>query len=339
MTPKSLISFAIDPDARAELEKRARSNERSVSHELRSALRAAGVGQQRHRFRFGDWARQALAQWHGDAGYVSPEMREELHRDVIHTLSSDTPGLIPDEQLDTIMEIIDDARPTIAAARQVELHSGTLTVPVIASRPDVIEQGEEKTEGGTINLEVDGEGTAAHTFTSGGNLAWQAVNWDPDLVDTWFRLAAASYAKRTEAFVGSVIGAYYSGTVAAPVTGSSNLAAWNAAITAAATSIYGVEGLPSLLVADSPHYLGLAAAAQGVGSFDLATGTGEFEGVRVVRNPGVTGAFIGDGSAVTVGEDRLRLIASSPSIAAVETGLGGAIAAKLSAPVRWVKLS
>ena len=57
------------------------------------------------------------------------ERLQLLKRTPANTLSSDVPGLIPDQHIAQIFQVIDTSRPIVASAQRASLERGVLTLP------------------------------------------------------------------------------------------------------------------------------------------------------------------------------------------------------------------
>ena len=122
-----------------------------------------------------------------------------LKRVPANTLSCDVAGLIPQQHIAQIFQVIQTSRPLVASAQQANLERGTISYPRIDTGPG--RRGADDPEDGGRQ---PGHGRAmqtatATTYLGGGDLSWQAINWStPNALDLWFRLAAADYALKTE---------------------------------------------------------------------------------------------------------------------------------------------
>jgi hypothetical protein len=283
------------------------------------------------------------------------EARERLMRAPLHTLSSDVPGLIPAQHIAQLMDVINDDRPVIQSAFKVDLERGVINFPQITQRPQVLQQGTEKTEGGTLDMQIAmGAGTAV-TFIGGGNLSWQAVNWSsPSALEMWFRLAAEQFARKTETYVAGVLGsaAISGGTISGTVAGTSSYSQWITAVAAGASAIYTDSngGMADTLYLSPDMFFTLAGKTsdQGVslinvGQLNIGTLGGNIAGLNVVTSYGLGTNFaaLGDSDAFLVAETAgapVELRAVEPSIGGLEVGVIGAIAAKAIDVTRFTKI-
>ena len=117
---------------------------------------------------------------------------ELLKRVPANTLSGDVAGLIPQQHIAQIFQVIDDepAAGRVGAAgrpgsRGVIATRGSTQAPVVAV------QTTQKTEAGNQGMDDRRcRPPPPATYLGGGDLSWQAINWStPNALDLWFRLA------------------------------------------------------------------------------------------------------------------------------------------------------
>jgi HK97 family phage major capsid protein len=291
---------------------------------------------------------------------VADEARERIQRTLENTTSTTVAGLVPPQHMAQIMDIIDNSRPVVASGRDVPLERGSLTYPKITGRPEVTLQSTEKTEGGTVNMDVDLETLTASTYIGGGNLSWQAINWStPDALQLWFDLAAEAYARATEEAACDVLEDSAAGTIGTTAsqlgtTGTESFTQWRAAIISGLSSIYTTTGgraRSDTLYLSAARFFQLAGLGtnetlqlSAVGSLDVGSMTGTFSGLRVVGSYAFDQdvAIIGDSRAFLVGETAgapVQLRAVEPSIGGMEVGVIGAFAAAVFDTDRFIHLS
>jgi hypothetical protein len=282
------------------------------------------------------------AQVGGDQVVAARERLQLLKRTPATTLSSDVPGLQPDQHIAQIFQVIDSSRPLVASALRSSLERGTLTYPKVTSRPVVAVQGTQLTEAGNTGLDVAMETATASTYLGGGNLSWQAINWStPDALDLWFRLAAADYALKTEQDAAQAL--QHSGftyNISSTIGATPSFTDFLTAVTAGAGDVYANSGriADTLYVApDRFFYIaGLASASDAsflsAGQLSLGSGGGTIGGLNVVMSRGMDSGVIvvGDSSGLLVAETagapvELRVV--EPAIGGVEVGLIGAFEA------------
>lgn len=288
----------------------------------------------------GTIAEQIVAQAGGED--VRRAARERLGR-VNNTLSSNVPGLIPDQHIDQIFQVIDASRPLVASATRATLERGRLTYPKISQRPVVSVQASEKTEAGNQAMHVDMEDATASTYLGGGDLSWQTIEWStPNALDLWFRLAAADYALKTETDAATVVAeAAFLNSIDDQLDGTDTYEAWVTAIIEGAGEVYANSGrLADTLYMAPDQFYAFAAlvptAASGAafvgGGVQLGTQSGSFAGLKLVVSRGLDAgaAAVGDSQALIVAETAgapVQLRAVEPAIGGLEVGIIGAFEA------------
>jgi hypothetical protein len=281
--------------------------------------------------------------------------RERLMRAPQHTTTSDIGGLLPPQHLTQILDVINKSRPVVQASRSVDLERGTLTYPDITQRPQVLLQSSEKTEGGTLDMQVALRTATASTYIGGGNLSWQAINWSsPEALGLWFDLAAEQYAIKTEAAACAVLLAAgtTSGTVDL-VAGTSTFTSWLGAVGSGMAGVYANSGAIADTLYLSPDYFFALASKTSTetASFISAGGldpVGQLSGrigpLRVIASAGMgtANAVVGDASAFFVAESPgapVELRAVEPAIGGMEVGIIGAFAAVAFDAARFFRIA
>ena len=308
--------------------------------------------------RFPQIAEQA-AGVHGNPRDIREAAQERIQRALEHTLTSDIAGLLPPQHIAQIMDIVDSKRPVVSSARKLPLERGSLTYPKISGRPAVELQPSEKSEGGTVDMNVDLVTMTAATYIGGGNLSWQVINWSsPDALQLWFDLAAEAYARQTEEVSCDAIEDAAIGTLGTATrlgtAGTESFAQWRTAIIGALGSIYSTtagRAQSDTLYLSADRFFQLAGLGtdqtlqiSAVGNLDVGSMTGTYAGLKVVGSYGfdTSVAIIGDADAFLVGETagapvQMRVV--EPSIGGMEVGVIGAFAAKVFDTDRFLKLS
>jgi hypothetical protein len=264
-----------------------------------------------------------------------------ISRTPANTLSSNVGGLIPDQHINQIFQVINTSRPLVASARRTTLERGTLTFPKVTQRPVVAVQSTEKTEAGNTGMVVGMETATASTYLGGGDLSWQAINWStPDALELWFDLAAADYALKTEQDAGEVIQtAAFLNDISTLFGATGTFAEFMTAVAAAMGEVYANSGdiADTLYLApDRAFYLfGLTSSTPAMfanGSLNASNGSGNIGSLNVVVSRGLDSGVIAVGVAnkLIVAETagapvELRVV--EPAIGGVEVGLIGAFEA------------
>jgi HK97 family phage major capsid protein len=284
----------------------------------------------------------AIAQRLGtDEVNAARERIQLLKRAPANTLSSNVGGLIPDQHIAQIFQVIDSSRPLVASAFRSTLERGQLTYPKITQRPVVAVQATEKTEAGNTGMVVDMETATASTYLGGGDLSWQAINWStPDALELWFRLAAADYALKTEQDAGEILDdAAFLNVIGSPLGATPSYADFLTAVAAGLGEVYANSGgiaTTLYLAPDRAFYLlGLTSEAQAIfanGSLNARTGDGNIASLGVVVSRGLDSGVMAVGIAehLIVAETagapvELRVV--EPAIGGVEVGIIGAFEA------------
>ena len=281
----------------------------------------------------------------GDPAAARAQAEERLERTLQNTTSTTVSGLIQATHLTEIMDIIDSSRPVVASGRKVPLDRGSLTYPVIGTRPTVTLQSSEKTEAGTVGPTVSSATLTANTYLGGANISWQAVNWSsPSVLDLYFQLAGEAYARQTEAVACEAVETSNIGTVGTAsnrlgTAGTETYGQWRAAVGAGLAAIYSATSgrhRTNTLYLSADRFFALATLAttdvtalSPIGQLDIANMSGNFFGLNVVGSYGfdTNTAVIGDSGALLIGENQgnpVEMRVVEPSIGGWEVGLIGA---------------
>ena len=231
--------------------------------------------------------------------------------------STTVAGLIVPTHMTEIMDIISRDRPVVASGRDVPLDRGSMTYPIIGTRPTVSCRPAEKTEAGTV----------APTVTSGTLTANDVPRRDErllagrQLVDRrtcsqlYFELAAEAYARQTESVACEAIETSAIGTVGTAsgrlgTAGTESFAQWRAAVSAGISGIYSATGgrmRTNTLYLSANRFFQLAtlgtdqvAQISPIGSLDIGSMSGNFFGLNVVGSYGFDQdtAVVGDSGAL-----------------------------------------
>jgi hypothetical protein len=265
--------------------------------------------------------------------------RLELMRTPANTLSSNVAGLIPDQHIAQIMQVIDKSRPIVASARRASLERGRLSFPKVTQRPVVAVQATQKTEAGNTGMIVDMEEATASTYLGGGDLSWQAINWStPDALQLWFDLAAADYALKTETDAATVVSAAaFLNNISSTLGATPSFADLMTAIAAGGGDVYANSGRMADTVYMAPdrywYAVGLTSDANlAFGQTAALNVNGEQRNLNVVISRGLNSGeiIVGDSDALLVAETPgapVELRAVEPAIGGVEVGIIGAFEA------------
>ena len=258
-----------------------------------------------------------------------------LKRVPANTLSSDVAGLIPQQHIAQIFQVIDNSRPLIATAQRTSLVRGVISYPRVDTSPVVAVQGTEKTEAGNTGMDVSMQTATASTYLGGGDLSWQAINWStPDALDLWFRLCGADYALKTEQDAAQAMQhSAFSNNISSTISGTATFAEFMTAVGAGYGEVFASSGRIANTIYMAPdrfgYLLGLTSAAF---TQFVSVGQSDVGPLRVVVSRGMDAGVIavGDSAGLLVAETagapvELRVV--EPAIGGVEVGLIGAFEA------------
>jgi hypothetical protein len=300
-------------------------------------------------------ASQAIAQQYADPNELdNARTRLQLaKRTPANTLSSNVAGLIPDQHIAQIFQVINRSRPLVASATQADLNRGVLQFPKITQRPVVAVQSTQKTEAGNTGMIVGMESATASTYLGGGDLSWQAINWStPNALDLWFDLTAADYALKTEQDAGEVLQtAAFLNNIASTISTTPTHPQLMTAIAAGLAEVWANSGDVAdtlyMSVDMAAFILGLTSATPAVfanASLSFAEMSGNIAGLNVVISRGLDAGVVAVGvrskliCAETPGAPvELRVV--EPAIGGVEVGLIGAFEAVVAEDEAFALLS
>ena len=262
-----------------------------------------------------------------------------LKRTPANTLSSNVAGLIPDQHIAQIFQVIDASRPLVESGQRAPLERGVLTYPVVTTPPVVAVQSSQKTEAGNTGMVIDMVTKTASTYLGGGDLSWQAINWStPNALDLWFRLVAADYALKTETDAATVVSASaFLNNISSPIAGTATYVQLMAAIGAGGGEVYTNSGRIADTIYMAPDRYWYALGLTSDNSLNFGQGamlniSGESRALNVVVTRGLNAGeiIVGDSEGLLVAETpgapvELRVV--EPAIGGVEVGLIGAFEA------------
>lgn len=276
-----------------------------------------------------------------DARHAARERLTKM-RTPANTLSGDVAGLIPDQHIAQIYQVIDDSRPIVASATRAALERGRLSFPKVTQRPVVAVQTTQKTEAGNQAMNVTMVESTGSTYLGGGDLSWQAIEWStPNALDLWFRLAASDYALKTESDAAQVVEeAGFLNGITTKLGATPTFAQFMTAVAAGAGEVYTNSGrmADTLYMAPDRFYFlaGLTTDVSspfvGNGSLSLVGQSGNGGPLNIVVSRGMdAGAMVvGDSDALIVAETAgapVQLRAVEPAIGGLEVGIIGAFEA------------
>jgi hypothetical protein len=258
-----------------------------------------------------------------------------LKRVPANTLSSNVGGLIPQQHISQIFQVIDDSRPLVQTALRSELVRGVLSYPRIDTKPVVAVQASEKTEAGNTGMAISMQTATASTYLGGGDLSWQAINWStPDALDLWFRLAGADYALKTEQDAGQAMQhSAFGHIISSPLGATPTFAQFMTAVGAGYAKVFADSGRIANTIYMAPDRFGyiLGLTSDQFTQF-TQVGSGGVGPLNIVVTRGMdTGVItVGDREGLLVAETggapvELRVV--EPAIGGVEVGIIGAFEA------------
>jgi len=265
---------------------------------------------------------------------------EMIKRLPANTLSSDVGGLIPDQHIAQIFQVIDNSRPLVASAQRTSLVRGTISYPSVDTSPVVAVQNSEKTEAGNTGMDVSMQTATASTYLGGGDLSWQAINWStPDALQLWFDLAAADYALKTEQDAAQVLQhSAFTYNASTTISGTATFAEFMAAVGLGYGEVFTNSGRIANTIYMAPdrfgYLLGMTSAAftqfvnvgqDGVGPLRIVVSRGMDAGVIAVGDS--AGLLVAETAGAPV---ELRVV--EPAIGGVEVGIIGAFEAVVVDP-------
>jgi len=295
-----------------------------------------------------------LERW--KAGIGSREATERLdlfHRAAAHQLTSDNPGLLPEQILGPIISFVDAVRPLVTALGPRQLPSGSWARPRITQHTDVAEQTAEKTELVSRKMTIGKVPVTATTYGGYVNVSRQNIDWSqPGIMDIVINDLAAQYALETELATGTDLTA--AATSGPSIPAAPTAADVAAAVWAAAGQVYtATKGQGRLILACSPDMLGLIGPLfapvnpQNAQSTGFTAGTfgqgalGAISGITVVVSAGLaTGTILVlSTAAAEVYEDRIgALQVVEPSVLGVQVAYAGYFADIVLEPTGVVKV-
>jgi hypothetical protein len=279
---------------------------------------------------------QIAAQFGDKQGIEQAKQRLQLLKRVpANTLSSDVPGLIPDQHIAQIFQVIDTSRPIVASANRSTLERGTLNYPRVDTTPIVAVQATQKTEAGNVGMDISMQTATASTYLGGGDLSWQAINWStPDALDLWFRLTAADYALKTEQDAAQALQhSAFTNDIASPLAATPTFAQFMTAVGAGYAAVFANSGRTANTVYMAPDRFGYLLGLTSDAFTQFTTvGSGNIGPLTVLVSRGMDAGVIavGDREGLLVAETagapvELRVV--EPAIGGVEVGLIGAFEA------------
>jgi HK97 family phage major capsid protein len=279
-------------------------------------------------------------QWGVDEDEIksAKERLSLIKRVPTNTLSSNVGGLTPPQHISQIFQVINASRNLVNAATHADLERGTLTYPQVDTKPVVLVQSAEKTEGGTTGMAISMVTKTASTYLGGGDLSWQAINWStPNALRLWFDLVAADYALKTETDAATIVSASgFLNNISSTIGATPTFADLMTAVGAGYAEVWANSGRTANSIIMAPdrfgYMLGLTSAAYSQFVSVDQQGVGP---LRVIVSRGLNAGeiIVGDVSALLCAETPgapVEMQVVEPSIGGVEVGLIGAFEAAVT---------
>jgi len=292
--------------------------------------------------------------WRGDRDAV--ERLEWYKRVAAHTITTDTPGLIPTPIEGPVVNFVDQSRPmcTAIGMRPVPQYP-TFTRPVVTQHVQVGKQTAEKTELVSRKFTVGKQTVTVDPYGGYGNVSRELIDWSqPSALDSIIADFAGEYAATTEdVFCDALMTAATAGPVLP--TGINTAAQVYAAVyTAAGTAYAATKQSGRLVIGVSPDMLGIVgplfpavnpqnANSSGFSAGDFGSGVmGQIGNIPVVMSNGLnTGSIVVVSTpAVEVYDQRGGVLqAVEPSVLGLQVGYYGYFGWWIAAAAGVVKIT
>lgn len=320
--------------ARVSAESRARNRE--MSEAIDAARRGERVA--------GDVNYRSAGEYIADvylSSLGSDEARTRLdiyQRTAAHQTTTDNPGLLPEQIVEPVINLMDDSRPLVSAVGTTDLGTGSWAYAKVTQHTQVGVQSAEKAEMASRKMTITKTSITAPTYGGYVNVSKQDINrTSPQILDMVIGDLASQYAIETEAATCTALLAGATAGTALDATPSGDEVA--AALWAAAATAYSnVKGGGRLIIAVAPSDLakfgpifqpvnpsnsqstGFSAGSFGSGAM------GAISGMAVVMTPGLAGgqALVINTAAVRLFEAKYgALQVNEPSVWGVQVGYAG----------------
>ena len=293
-------------------------------------------------------ARGHMTDGRGSRLPANPDALARVQYALTNQTTTDTPGLLPDPIVGTVVNLIDATRPLITSLGGGRSMGGipgkTFGRPRITQHVTVGPQSAEKAELPTGKMVIGEVSFTKGTFGGAVDVSRQDIDWtSPGAWDILIRDLADVYAIETEEAVAAAFAAAADNVNAATPVGSSDLEGIAAAMYTAAGLVYAAsKRLPDTLWVATDVWAALGpivdlqlASMKSAGSGSPATFAGNlFALPRIVVPTFPAGtAVIGAANAYEVYEEAIGLLtAVEPSLLGVEVAYGGYIAHNVVIP-------
>lgn len=294
--------------------------------------------------------------WRAGMGHEDAQRRLDLFtRAAAHQVTTDNPGLLPEQILGPVVSFVDSARPIVTALGPRQLPSGSWSRPSVTQHTRVAPQTAEKQELVSQKMVIGKVPVDAKTYGGYVNISRQNVDWSqPGIMDLVINDLAAQYAVETEnATADDLVAASTAGPTLP--TGALDPDAVAGAFWAAAGSVFNAtKGQGRLIAVTGTDMLGglgplfppvnpQDAQSQGFSASGFGTGAvGNIAGIPVYVSSGMAPNTILVLSTVAaeVYEDRIgALQVVEPSVLGIQVAYAGYFANLTMSPEGIIKIA
>jgi HK97 family phage major capsid protein len=264
---------------------------------------------------------------------------ESFNRTAAHQTTTDNPGLLPEQIVAPVLNLVDNARPAVSALGPTDLGSGSWAYAKVTQHTQVGVQSAEKAEMASRKMTITKTSITAPTYGGYVNVSKQDINrTSPQILDMVIADLASEYATETEkACVAALLAGATAGTAldATPTPAEIATALW----TAAATVYSSMKGGGQLLLLVAPGDMGLFGPifapvnpqngySSGFNAGSFGSGPmGAISGIATIMTPGFAAAgqaLVVNTGAVRVFEHRYgALQVDEPSVWGLQVGYAG----------------
>lgn len=321
--------------SRISIESRRRATE--IDNELEGFRRRAGTGPVEYRSA-GVYVADRYLALMGD--HPAAERLEVFHRAAAHQTTADNPGLLPESIVGPVINLVDAARPLVAALGTIDLGSGSWAYARVTQHTQIGPQSAEKAELPSRKMLITKTPLSAPTLGGYVNVSRQDINrTSPAILDMVIADLGTEYAIESEKAAATAIDAAATASGGAPLPAAPTAAQVSQAIWSSAAEAYAaMRGQGRLILGVSPDMLGLVgplfapinptnAQSSGfeAGSFGQGA-VGAISGISVVMSSGFPAKTMDliNSAAVKLFEMRYgALQVAEPSVWGVQVGYAG----------------
>jgi hypothetical protein len=281
-----------------------------------------------------------LDYWKAGLGADEAIHRLDLyHRAAAHQTTADNPGLLPEQILGPVVNLIDAGRPLVNALGPRQLPSGNWSRPKVTQSTSVGVQATEKSELVSRKMTIGKVPVTAKTYGGYVNVSRQDIDWtQPSIMDLVIADLAAQYAIETENATADDLTA--AATVGPTIpTGTPTPEAVAGALWAAAGAVFtATKGQGRVIAVTGPDMLGILgplfppvnpqdSQSTGFSAGGFGTGAvGSIAGIPIYVTAGMAALtmLVMSTAAAEVYEDRIgALQVVEPSVLGVQVAYAG----------------